>query len=146
MNKLFLIIVVCLGVSFNSKADDKTKRFKTLEEAKLFSKKICDLIYRDSITSAFEQIRNYWSLPEDEMFELEDGTEKQLGAGNNSFGAKIEIVKIGEETIKDFAVKETYFIRYDRNAIRFIFRYYKSNNGWMLSSFKWDDKFPSEFK
>ena len=62
------------------------------------------------------------------------------------FGKTENVVKVNEEVIKDFAVKETYILKFENSAIRLIFTYYKNNSGWIINAFKWDDSFSEEFR
>ena len=40
----------------------------------------------------------------------------------------------------------SYLIKYDRQPIRFTFKFYKPNDKWMLYSFKFDDSFTEEIE
>jgi hypothetical protein len=62
------------------------------------------------------------------------------------FGAVEGVLKIKEEKINDFAIRETYILRFENQAIRLVYIYYKNKKGWILNTFKWDDEFYQEFK
>jgi hypothetical protein len=47
---------------------------------------------------------------------------------------------ITERKIKDFISKRFYILKFDRYYLRFDFTLYKSNEGWTVTSFKYDDE------
>ena len=61
------------------------------------------------------------------------------------FGKMESVIKVNEETIKDFALRETYILKFENSAIRLMYTYYKNEKGWILNGFKWDDSFDDEF-
>jgi hypothetical protein len=139
-----LVFVCCLLLTINMQANSKT--LKSVEEARKLSQRISELFYKDSISAAFKEIKVYWPLEEDEIDELKDKTIKSLNIVDNIYGYKIGPVKISEETILDFAFKETYILRYEKSALKLIFKYYNSGYGWIVNGFKWDDEYSTEFK
>lgn len=142
-----ILIVLC--VLFLSKISFTQNNFNTLkntDEVKKMSKMVADLFYKDSILTAFDQMNDFWPIPQDEIDELERKTVKYLSYIDERFGYRIETLKINEETIKDFAIRETYFIRFERSAIKLVFKYFNTGHGWIINSFKWDDEYSTEFK
>jgi hypothetical protein len=85
-------------------------------------------------------------LPENEIGSLEEKTIQYMNILQGRFGKVEGVVKLKEETIGDFAIKETYILRFENSAIRLMYTYYKNKNGWILNTFKWDDSFFEEFK
>jgi hypothetical protein len=51
-------------------------------------------------------------------------------------------------TTKKFSEFElhSYLVRYDRQPIRFTFKFYKPNDKWMLYAFQFDDSFSKEIE
>ena len=109
------------------------------------SLKVVSLFSDNKISKSFDQLRPYWPLPQNEIESLEEKTIKYLNLIEERFGKPIGTFKVKNETISDFAIRETYLIRYENTAIRLIFTYYKNNNGWIVNGFKWDDSFTDEF-
>ncbi|WP_047546806.1 hypothetical protein [Psychroserpens sp. Hel_I_66] len=61
------------------------------------------------------------------------------------FGKSIGITKVKHLKLGDVAYKDVYFVRYKVIALRFIFIYYKNENGLLMNSFKFDENFEEEF-
>ena len=105
-----------------------------------------DVIHKDDISESFDLITPYWPLPYNEMEALEEKTLKYVNIIEQRFGKSIGFLRVKRETIKDIAIRETYIIRHKFHAMRVIFTYYKSDEGWLVNSFKWDDSYTDEFK
>ncbi|MCB0465589.1 MAG: hypothetical protein KDC78_07940, partial [Aequorivita sp.] len=111
-----------------------------------FSKKVVSLFKENKISQSFEELTPYWPMPQNEIESIEGQTIKYLNLIEQRFGKPIGDLKVKNETISDFVIRETYIIRYTNSAIRLIFTYYKNEEGWIINAFKWDDSFTEEFK
>lgn len=80
------------------------------------------------------------------MVEFQEKSEYYVEMFIGSYGKIEGTEKVKEEKISDFAVRETFILRYQHSAIRLIFVYLKGNQGWILNSFKWDEQFEELFK
>lgn len=118
---------------------------KDLKEARDISKNVTELFQKNEISEGFDLLEPHWPLPENELEALEEKTIKYLNILPDRFGEAEGIAKIKEEKIGDFALRETYLIRYQVSAIRLIFTYFQNKDGWILNGFKWDDNFGEEF-
>lgn len=119
---------------------------KNENETQELSKKVLSLFSENKISESFRELTPYWPLPQNEIESLEEKTIKYLNIIEQRFGKSIGTLKVKNETISDFSIRETYLIRYENTAIRLIFTYYKNNNGWIVNAFQWDDSFTEEFK
>lgn len=143
MKKRILISILSL-FTFCLFAQNETLKSK-IETQKL-SKKVADLFKDNKITESFEMLKQYWPLPENELDALEEKTIKYMNILENRFGKRLDVTKIKDENISDIALRETYIMRYNFSALRIVFTYYRSENGWFINSFKWDDSFTEEFE
>lgn len=128
----------------NSNAQDKV--LKNIDEAKAVSKKITEHFKENEITEAFDILKLYWPLPQNEIYTLENQTVQSLNLVSQRFGKQESIVKVSEQNIQDTAFRETYLLKFENTALRLIFTYYKNSNGWIINAFKWDDNYDEEFK
>lgn len=124
----------------------QVKFLKTADEVKSLSQKTSTYFKDNKMKEFFKEIRQYWPLPENEIDGLEEKTIQGMNILQSRYGKTESSVKISEEVIKDFAIRETYIVKFENSAARLIYTYYKNNNGWILNGFKWDDNFASEFK
>lgn len=138
----FLLILV-LNIT-SSIAQDKT--LTSPKEAREFSQKCSNLFKDNKISQFFGELRPYWPLPENEINGLEEKTIQYINLLQSRFGKIEGVVKVKEEVINDFAIRETFILKFENSAIRLIYTYYKNNSGWVLNAFKWDDSFSEEFK
>lgn len=142
--KNFIISMLCLFVSIGYA---QYNTLKTLDDVKALSKKVAESFVASKVNKSFDEMKYYWPLPENEINDLEEKTVKYLNIlEDRLMGASFGYEKIKEEKISDFALRETYIIKYPISAIRLKFVYYKNEKGWVLNSFKWDDTFSEEFK
>lgn len=139
-----LVTLIYLTFVFNCLG--QTKTMKTSDDCKLLSKVIVDLFKKTKITNAFEELKVYWPLEGNELDAFETKSLKYSNILIDRFGEIQGYEKIKEEKISDFALQETYILKYNYSAIRLIFTYYKSKDGWVINAFKWDDSFTQEFK
>jgi DNA-directed RNA polymerase specialized sigma54-like protein len=124
----------------------QVKFLKTADEVKSLSQRSSTYFKDNKMKEFFKEIRQYWPLPENEIDGLEEKTIQGMNILQSRYGKTESSVKISEEVIKDFAIRETYIVKFENSAARLIYTYYKNNNGWILNGFKWDDNFTSEFK
>ena len=144
MLRLFFLIIIITNTSYFSFSQAKT--LKTESEVKAVSRKVSELFKNDSIIEAFTEMKKYWPLPENELADMQTKSISAMNTVKARFGEAIGFTKVKEEKISDFALRETYLIRYTNHALRLIFTFYKNNEGWILNGFHWDDSFVEEFK
>ncbi|MEJ8820153.1 hypothetical protein [Lacibacter sp. H407] len=143
MKKLFTIAGLMLLTFY---ANAQSDYLIGVSETKSFSEKITKLFFEQKISEATKELKKFWPISENEVASFEEKTIKYLNLISDRFGNPIDFVKIKNEVILDFAIRETFLIRYDNTAIRVLFTYYKNKKGWIVNAFKWDDSFTEEFK
>ncbi|EDP94281.1 hypothetical protein U8527_12785 [Kordia algicida OT-1] len=143
MKKLLIAtFLLCASLQVNA----QEKYMKNVAETEAVSKNVMQLFTKGDISESFDLITPYWPLPYNEIEALEEKTLKYVNIIEQRFGKSIGFLRVKRETIKDIAIRETYIIRHKFHAMRVIFTYYKSDEGWLINSFKWDDSFTDEFK
>jgi hypothetical protein len=142
MQRIILFIALSLSTQLVSAQDKFLKDEKATQDLSLL---VVDLFSKQKISDSFDALKPYWPMPENEMVSIELQTIKYMNIIEERYGETINFLKIKNEMIADFALRETYIIRYTNNAIRLIFTYYKNDNGWIVNAFKWDDSFTDEF-
>lgn len=130
-----LIFIGFLFYSFSSLAQEPQKIAD--EFFKLYKEKSSD--------AALDYLfgTNKWMLEskqdvENVKFQLKN-TIKLLG---DYYGSDLVIKK----TISDKMELYSYFIRYDRQPLRFTLQFYNPNGKWRLQNFSYDDSFDDELK
>ncbi|MBB6681202.1 hypothetical protein H4O20_07070 [Aequorivita sp. 609] len=101
--------------------------------------------YKSNTDEAFDYIfgTNKW------MGENKDGTEKvkfQLREYANLMGEYIGFEKLTEKSLGESLKVSVYLVKYDRQPLRFIFKYYKGKKDWMLYNLKFDEDIDDELE
>ena len=144
MKTIKISILVFLAFAFST-ATAQDKFLKSAEEARALSQKASNYFLDKEMTRFFKEIAQYWPLPAEEINSLEEKTDGYMKILRGRFGKMESVIKVNEETIKDFALRETYILKFENSAIRLMYTYYKNEKGWILNGFKWDDSFDDEF-
>jgi hypothetical protein len=143
MKRMMILGVLCFA-SINLFAQKKV--LKDVAETQELSKKVCSLFKENKISAMFAELTPYWPMAQSELDAMEQKTLTQMNIIKERYGNSFESVKVKNETISDFAIRETYLVRYENTAIRLMITYYKNEKGWIINSFKWDDSFALELK
>lgn len=143
MKNIYLFSLLFL-LSFTINAQHET--LDNQDQTQELSKKVASLFNENKIPEAFQTLEQYWPLPKNELDALQEKTIKYMNILENRFGKQIGYIKVKDENISDIALRETYIIQFSYSAIRIIFTYYKSEQGWFINAFKWDDSFEEEFQ
>lgn len=101
-------------------------------------------MYESNTDEAFDFIfgTNKW------MGENKDGTEKvkfQLREYANLMREYIGFEKLTEKSLGESLKVSVYLVKYERQPLRFIFKYYKGKEKWMLYNLKFDENIDDEF-
>lgn len=141
--KFYFVLIFTFSFLFSQA---QIKYMKTESDVKALSRKVADNFRNEKFEEAFIALKTYWPLDENELSEMKNKTVTYLSGIKSRFGEPIAAAKVNEEKILDFALRETYIIRYDFSAIRLKLSYFRNENGWIINSFKWDDSYSEEFK
>lgn len=140
-------ILIALMLSLTSLClNAQNKYLKSLSDTQELSLQVVSLFNENKVSESIDKLAPFWPLPENEIESIEEKSIKYLNIIKERFGKSIGMQKVKNETIADVAVRETYLIRFENTAIRLIFTYYKSDKGWIVNAFKWDDSFDEEFQ
>ena len=91
MKKSILVVTLTI-LSFSSIAQHKY--LTGIQETRSLSEKIARLFEQNEISDAFDVLRPYWPIPENEVDQLEEKTIKYLNLINQRFGESIGTVKV----------------------------------------------------
>jgi len=97
------------------------------------------------IVGAFDRVRPYFPIPQQDFEDLVSRTESQLRGSERDFGRMLGYKFVREERVKDFLVRFTFIIKHELTVTRWRFLYYKPEDGWLLNSLYWDDQVKNLF-
>lgn len=116
------------------------------EEARAVSQKASALFVKNNMIAFIGALRPHTVLSEDQMTSLEQKLVNEAPMWFSYLGKALEVVKVKEEKIADFMLRETYLVRMEQSVMRLRYTYYKSNNGWVLNAFIVDEEYKEYFK
>jgi hypothetical protein len=102
-------------------------------------------VVEGKIVGAFDRVRPYFPIPQQEFEELASRTESQLRGSERDFGRMLGYKFVREERVKDFLIRFTFIIKHELTVTRWRFLYYKPEDGWLLNSLYWDDQVENLF-
>ncbi|WP_299888286.1 hypothetical protein [uncultured Lacinutrix sp.] len=142
MKKIILFFIIC---SIGVKSYGQEKYFNSEKEIQDFSENVMLLFNQNKVSEAFLLLNDYWPIPKTEVELIEEKTIKGLNTVESIYGKAKGIKKINYSNLENITIRETYFSLYRVSALRFIFIYYKTEKGWIVNQFKWDEDFEDEF-
>jgi hypothetical protein len=141
MKKIILLLLLFTStISFS-----QTKKLASLDAAKEASRNWSQLFLQGKYAEMFDEMKPYWPIPAEKVDEMKGKTVQFKDVIRQNYGNPIDVIRISGENLADVAYREVYFLRHDKSTLRAIFVYYNNGNGWLLSSFEWDDSFSKEF-
>ncbi|MFC4634245.1 hypothetical protein ACFO3O_10025 [Dokdonia ponticola] len=101
--------------------------------------------YEQDTDAAFDYIfgTNKW------MVENKDGIENvkfKIREYKNLMGKYIGFERLTDKPLGESLKVSVYLIKYERQPLRFIFKYYKSKDKWMLYNFKFDESIDDDLE
>jgi len=132
MRKILLLITITF-ISFTSNGQITTEKLTS----QFFEK------YKTDTDEAFDFI----FATNKYMGENRVGTEKvklQLREYANMMGEYLGFEKLTEKSLGESLKVSVYLVKYDRQPLRFIFKYYKGKENWMLYNLKFDENIDDE--
>lgn len=139
-----ILVLLFLLIGFSGICQITT--MSNLKEVNTNSKKWSSLFLKGQKAAMFDDMKKYWPIPEEKIDDMKNKTLQFKDMITQSYGNPVDVIKISDENLSNAAYRESYYLRYERSALRTIFIYYNNGTGWVLSSFEWDDKFTEEFK
>lgn len=141
-----LLCVLILLVSTLTASDAQGQSFRDKAEMYRLSERVADLFRQNKVDEAFAAIEPYWPISEAEFGSVKEKTHEYMDIYHERFAPASVITRVREQTIGDFAIRETWCVLFRNTAIRLIFTWYKNPDGWVLNGFNWNDSFEEEFK
>ena len=147
MHKPILLAIITMFVSNvwgQAQIRELTVFLEDEAAATELSEKVTELIFKYKGNKAFEEMAPYWPVKEDRIDGLKKKSNAMLKILEDEYGTPIGTHKGQVTRIGDWALEQTYLIRCNYSAIQLNFRYLKSEKGWMMNHFSWDDHWEEE--
>lgn len=97
--------------------------------------------YQQNTDEAFDFIfaTNAWMASDDK-----EQVKRLLKTYTPLMGDYLGYEKLAEQSLGDSLKMAVYLVKYERQPLRFIFKYYKNKAGWVLYNIKFDDNIDDE--
>ena len=134
MKKIILLTILTLNITL-SYSQNSTEQLSE----KFFEE------YSQDTNQALDNLfsTNKW------MNEDQNGINKvkfQIREYSNLVGNYLGYDKIGEKSLSESLKIVVYLVKYERQPFRFIFKYYKPKNDWMIYNFSFDENIDDDLE
>ena len=136
---VFFASVTVASCGLNKSDKDKEKIIASCD-------KIMRIFQEGKFQDAIQKLKEISIIDKSTIDTLTVTVKNQMRTLASTYGNINSCEYIDEKTIKDFLIKRTYLLRFDKYYLRFNFTIYKSNSGWTVTGFKYDDEMDDLFK
>ena len=104
-----------------------------------------DRVGKGDIEGGLQAIRPLTIIPSAEFDAMLGQIPLQLPAIKSRFGESLGYEFISEEVLGSSLARITYIHKFDKHPMRWMFFAYKGKSGWVINTFKFDDKWHELF-
>ena len=145
MPKTFMTLVFTCGLLLSLIAQGATAPFDSVPEVRRFTDEIMTKIGAGNVEEAIEQLRPYAGVPAAEYDLFVVQSRNFMTNSRARFGKHTGMEFISQDQAGDSILRLVYISKFERYALRWLFYFYKTDQGWTLSTFKYDDNLPALF-
>lgn len=129
---LFIVSIQFVGSAY-------AETLKDPAAARQLTDQIMAKVGNGEIDAALVLMKPYIVIPDVELEAARNQASMQLPLMNQRFGKSIGYEFISEDKKGASLLRIVHVHRLERTAMRWAFYFYRTNEGWVLNSFKWDD-------
>ena len=108
------------------------------DDVRNFADGVMGSIAADNLGGTFKQIREYALVSEAEISAMEAQINVQFPRFIGLYGKPSGFEFIDMKTAGSSLLEIVYIAKYEKHAMPWRFYFYKTNNGWMLNTFRFD--------
>jgi hypothetical protein len=112
----------------------------TLGEIRKVTDSAMEKVGRGDIEAGLKSFRHLTIIPTAEFDAMLGQLPLQVPGMSSRFGASMGYEFIGEDKIGESVARLTYIHKFERHAMRWYFYCYKGKRGWIVNTFRFDDK------
>lgn len=140
--KTILTVICCLfisvGPSFSSTLENEN-------EARKLTDSIMQEIGQGNFKIGFNKMKSYVVIPESEFDSASLKSQSQREQFGFRYGETIGYEYIGTKKLGESLLLIQYIEKTIKHALPWAFYFYKTDSGWILNSFNWNDDFKPLF-
>lgn len=116
-------------------------------EARAMTDQIMAKVGANELDAVIQLLKSYTIAPEAEAEVAASIGQLKLQQSMiaQRFGSSLGTEFVREEKVGDSLLRITYLHRFDKHAMRWVFLFYRSNKGWVLNTFGFDDNIVALF-
>lgn len=137
---VFYSLLLALGT-----AQEPSSTLRTEEDARALTEAVMQQVVAGEYQAAFEILRPHWPLPMGEFDTLLQTTVTQRSTIAPRFGSSLGYELVSSETVGDSLLRLIYIEKTERHVLRWLFRFYKPEEAWIINSLEWDDEVEALF-
>jgi hypothetical protein len=135
MHRLLLILAT-LSLSFTASA--QSKFLSTAADAKRTAEGIVARIAASNFPGAWQEMKPLSVVPTSEIEVFEAQFNSQAETMLRRFGSPIGHELIREESLGTSLVRYQFLVRHEKAPLRWMFVFYRTEKGWVMTDFKFD--------
>lgn len=135
---LGLSILLCAGIA---RADS----FKDEAALRDFGDRVMAQVARGEHVKAHEMLKPYTLQPADDFKTTIEASQASRAQHSARYGKSVGYAFVGQRKVADSVLRLIYMEKTEKHALPWAFIFYKTPQGWMLSSFGWNDRMPQFF-
>ncbi len=139
--KNFLALLVLAGSAFSAAAQG----LPTLADVKKVTDEVMVKVGKGDLEGGLKTFKSLTIIPEAEFDAMMGQAVQQSPMMAARFGQVIGYEFIKEERIGESLARYVYIQRFEKHAMRWMFYLYQGKTGWVINSFRFDDKWPDLF-
>lgn len=126
---LFMMFKPALAASFNAE-----------EQLRPYMDEVMKKVAAEDLTGFFGMIKPHVAIPDTEfqLAELNSKNQKIQYAARYGFTVGVEFIE--QKKVGESLIKMTYIEKTQKQALPWIFYFYKPSGAWILTGFKWSDQ------
>ena len=118
---------------------------QSVAEVRKVTDDVMSKVGKGELEAGLRAFKSLTIIPEAEFEAMLGQATTQLPIAASRFGAVAGSEFIREDHIGESLARFVYIQKFDKHAIRWIFYLYKGKNGWVINTFRFDDKWPELF-
>jgi hypothetical protein len=130
-----LVLLASSGVSI-------AQGVPTLADIRKATDAAMSLVGKGDLEAGLKSFKPLTIVPSAEFDALVGQTTQQLPLLTARFGSNLGSEFIKEDRIGESLARSIYIHRFDKHAMRWIFYLYRGKDGWVINTFRFDDKWP----
>ena len=125
---------------------DATQTLASPKEVRAMTDMVMSKVASGDLDFATSEVKKYSIVPDAEVDASFGQFKIQQSAIAQRFGASIGTEFVSEEKVGSSLLRLTYLHRFERHPMKWVFDFYRGNDGWVLDTFQSNDNLASLFR